>query len=122
MHTFNSLLALNRLHFLCNLYFCRLRIGSLNVIFIVILIFLIASLLFLPDGVVASQSRLFLALKCRIKSAFVFVVYGLVAAVGKNLLLLVFLFELFGVEVEVTIVPVSLGKVVLCDDAKVITH
>jgi hypothetical protein len=117
MHTFNSLLALNRLHFLCNLYFCRLRIGSLNVIFIIILIFLIASLLFLPDGVVASQSRLFLALKFRIKSAFVFVVYGLVAAVGKNLLLFVLLFELFGVEVEVTIVPVSLGKVVLCDYA-----
>jgi hypothetical protein len=122
MHTFNSLLALNRLHFLGNLYFCRLGIGSRNLIFIVIFIFLIASLLFLSNGVVASQSRLFLALECSIKSAFVFVVYGLVAAVRKNLLLLVFLFELFGVKVEVTIVPVSLGKVVLCDDAKVVAH
>lgn len=122
MHTFNSLLALNRLHFLSNLYFCRLWIGSRNLIFIIIFIFLIASLLFLPYGVVASQSRLFLALECSIESAFVFFVYGLVAAIRKNLFLLVFLFELFGVKVEVTIVPVSLSKVVLCDDTKVVAH
>lgn len=117
----NTLLPLERLHFLCNFNFSSLSGISLNIVIIVIVSFLVpCSLLLFSDRLVTGLSRCLFGLKCGIKTLLVIVINFLIAAVISDNLASFVLFELL--RIEVTIVPVGLSEVILCDNAEIVAH
>jgi hypothetical protein len=115
----NAFLPLERLHFLCYFDLGRLSGIILGLIIVVIVSLLVASgLLFLSDRLVASLSCCLFSLKSGIKTLLVIVVDVFITAVVSDNLASFVLFELL--RVEVAIVPISLGEVILCNNAEII--